>query len=393
MSSHSSPSHSSNSRHNSSGNTPRYAPTGTFADIIDAITDEDEDSGLEKLTAVLEGGFGVNTPNTTNNNKTPLHYACENDATGDGEIVKELLQVWKANVNVQDDNGWSPLHYACSSGEQHIVQILLEGGATVDIVDNKGSTPLLTACCTEEGVVSLSTIDDLLEAGADVNAQNAIGRTPLQSATIFGNAEIVKRLLEAGADASLGDDEGATPFDFASEDDNDELMTLLANSQRKERTGSSSQKERRDSSSSSSSTRKVGGARQTMDEKIKKRCNATFKKMAKLRYKVIEETDKRYHEQEKYRLQLIECAHNLPHDDGRGKDGRIVNMTLKKAFTLANRACNKIVKTMTKHKAKWGKFQKQFEKLDREAMEMHEKHPELCMEPPESLGDVWKQYE
>ena len=43
----------------------------------------------------------------------------------------------------------------------------------------------------------------LIEAGADINAQNSVGVTPLIAATMMGNLEDVKLLLDAGADITL----------------------------------------------------------------------------------------------------------------------------------------------------------------------------------------------
>ncbi len=43
--------------------------------------------------------------------------------------------------------------------------------------------------------------DKLIRAGADVNAVNDYGSTPMMEAATIGNAAIVKLLLKAGADA------------------------------------------------------------------------------------------------------------------------------------------------------------------------------------------------
>ena len=54
----------------------------------------------------------------------------------------------------------------------------------------------------------------LLE-GADVNAQNKLGLTPLMQAASHNNPELVHYLLEQGADPAVQDSRGRTALDFA----------------------------------------------------------------------------------------------------------------------------------------------------------------------------------
>ncbi|MBO4317775.1 MAG: ankyrin repeat domain-containing protein [Mailhella sp.] len=62
------------------------------------------------------------------------------------------------------------------------------------------------------------------QAGADVNAKNCIGETPLFRAVGSDNPECVKLLLEAGADVNVEDNMGRTPFDGMG---SDEIVALL----------------------------------------------------------------------------------------------------------------------------------------------------------------------
>ena len=56
---------------------------------------------------------------------------------------------------------------------------------------------------------------ELLEAGADVNARDRGGYTPLQEACSYGHTKIARFLLEHGADPNVREtDYGRTPFEM-----------------------------------------------------------------------------------------------------------------------------------------------------------------------------------
>jgi ankyrin repeat protein len=57
----------------------------------------------------------------------------------------------------------------------------------------------------------------LLERGADPNARQQVGYTPLMGAASAGRTDMVQALIAAGADPSLVNDEGKTAADIAAE--------------------------------------------------------------------------------------------------------------------------------------------------------------------------------
>jgi ankyrin repeat protein len=70
-----------------------------------------------------------------------LHHAVN---FGHKEIA-ELLIAGGADVNVKDKNEWTPLHNAARNGRKEIVELLLAKGAAVNAKDKVGHTPVDSA--------------------------------------------------------------------------------------------------------------------------------------------------------------------------------------------------------------------------------------------------------
>ena len=67
----------------------------------------------------------------------------------------------------------------------------------------------------------------LIEAGADVNAKDSLGWTPLIRAAVGGNAEAVTLLLAAGADKNAEDFFGRTAMEVAEGRGHEEVKAAL----------------------------------------------------------------------------------------------------------------------------------------------------------------------
>ena len=70
-------------------------------------------------------------------------------------------------------------------------------------------------------------VDRLVSAGADVNARNDYGATPLSQAAVVGNVRVLKRLLGAGADVESANADGQTALMVLSRSSNVEAAKLL----------------------------------------------------------------------------------------------------------------------------------------------------------------------
>jgi len=73
----------------------------------------------------------------------------------------------------------------------------------------------------------IEQIKSLISGGADVNAKDNNGSTPLHYAVILANMDVIKLLISNGADVNAKDKEGRTPLSWAKDLENNELVDLL----------------------------------------------------------------------------------------------------------------------------------------------------------------------
>ena len=70
-------------------------------------------------------------------------------------------------------------------------------------------------------------VTDLLNAGADVNMSDIVGRTPLHMAALGGHRQLTEFLLSKGADPQARDKDGRTPQALAVSRGHQELAEFL----------------------------------------------------------------------------------------------------------------------------------------------------------------------
>ncbi|KAK6515473.1 hypothetical protein TWF506_007807 [Arthrobotrys conoides] len=148
-------------------------------------------------------------------------------------MLKFLLEQpgCKDMIDGIDDDGRTPLHRAASKGKLEAVQILLENGATVDVPCDMGRTALHYAA--EECFVDV--VECLLNAGANPNGLSYL-KTPLHAAHGSRDTEMsnqllsgrtIRLLIKRGASPTAQDADGFTPLHTAVVKSNLEVVKAL----------------------------------------------------------------------------------------------------------------------------------------------------------------------
>ena len=131
----------------------------------------------------------------------------------DGQAVTDLLnEPGTTVVNAHDSsNGETALHIVTQRRDVTWMNFLIAKGANVDARNGQGTTPLQIAVNLgfPEGV------EALLDGHARIDEPGAQGETPLITAVHRRDISIMRQLLKAGADPDRADNSGRSARDYA----------------------------------------------------------------------------------------------------------------------------------------------------------------------------------
>ncbi len=143
----------------------------------------------------------------------------------DRDALRKLL-TQKTDVNVPQADGATALHWAVRWDDMDSADLLLKAGANPQAANRAGATPLFLASTTGDAAM----IEKLLKGGADANAPIlAHGETALMMAARSGNLNAVKVLLDHGAQVNAKENlRGTTAIMWAAEEGHADVIKYLA---------------------------------------------------------------------------------------------------------------------------------------------------------------------
>lgn len=178
---------------------------------IDPVSEKDAVSLLEEnkdpqiLAIFAKNGINLNTPDE--NGKTMLHKAAQE---GDTAWMKNLLAA-KANPNTRAKDGTVPLYSAITQQPENKENILLliKAGADKEVRFGRQGNTLLSKLIEDKADIKF--IYFLIKQGADINATNALGDSPLiQAARYAEDEKLINLLLENKANINIKNKQGFT---------------------------------------------------------------------------------------------------------------------------------------------------------------------------------------
>lgn len=168
--------------------------SGDYEGVLEIIKGKTENE-MKKLLSMRESLLNVCAVIQVVQGAKILHSTTDPD-------LREEIQICHRNLNVKNEH-------------IKILLKLISLGADVNVRDVAGYTPLHHCGQLYGNDVTLKMAEFLIKAGAEVDAKNRFGQTPLLEGTVNNKLDFISLLLKHGADPSIRDNEDCSPHTTA----------------------------------------------------------------------------------------------------------------------------------------------------------------------------------
>jgi ankyrin repeat protein len=203
--------------------TPIPSPTQTAIplSVEEALIKATKKNDMAGVIAALEQGADIETREPLLR-MTPLIIASTHGYT---EIAMHLMEKG-ADVNATGKQGINPLIAAAMNGHADMVALLAAQNINVDQLSGLQYKENALHLAARNGYTEV--IEELLKAGADVNALEGTNSTALMYAAYNGHLETVELLLKEGAELNVRDEGGYTALYWANRQNHTDIAALIS---------------------------------------------------------------------------------------------------------------------------------------------------------------------